>query len=199
MMSGWYLRFDGGYRMNKIGSFEANTPIDSMSLKNSIDLSAGVGYKYQWLRFDVTVDRGTLSSFNANTSAAVAQPQYTAKIGSWTALANAYLDFGTWGGFTPYAGAGIGATLLQSESYNNTAITWVKNGSPQTEQTNLSWAWMAGVAFQVAPNWIIDAGFRHLDLGKVPNTRLGGNTGTDSVLKGLSSNDIRVGVRFLFD
>lgn len=202
LLSGWYLRFDGGYRWNHIGAFDSAVPATSSSLKNSADATLGVGYKYHWMRLELTVDRGFTSSFSANTATAgIPQPQYNGKLASWTALASGYIDFGTWGGFTPYVGGGAGATLLQSESYSNSnPLLAVPNGSPQTERTNFSWAVMAGVAFQVAPNWLVDVGVRHLDLGSVDNTRAGGALRlTDSTLKNVTANEVRLGLRLLFD
>jgi opacity protein-like surface antigen len=38
--------------------------------------------------------------------------EYTADIMSWLGLANAYIDMGTWCGFTPYVGAGIGFATI---------------------------------------------------------------------------------------
>ncbi len=195
LMSGWYLRLDAGYSWNKVGSVGSPTPVTSAQYRNALEAGAGFGYKYQWMRFDLTLDRGFPSSFNATTAAPGVQPQYTAKLGWLAALGNAYVDFGTWWGFTPYVGAGIGVARLHSAQY-------VDNGlpphavSPQSQMTNFSWAVMGGVAFQVAPSWMIDVGYRRLDLGKVFNTT---GFGDSIVINNVTTQQVRVGVRFLFD
>ena len=67
------------------------------------------------------------------------------------------------------------------------------------KRRNFAWAWMAGVAFQVQPNWIVDVGFRHLQLGDAEaadGARLSNNA---PIFRDLSANEIRVGVRYLLD
>ena len=41
-------------------------------------------------------------------------PYITAHLSRTTPMFNAYLDLGNWWGFTPYVGAGIGCSYLQS-------------------------------------------------------------------------------------
>jgi opacity protein-like surface antigen len=197
LMSGWYLRGDLGYRMNKIGSVDASNPVTSQKFPGSLGLTFGAGFKYQWFRTDVTFDYGLPVSLNATTAAATAQPQYSVRLAPITGLANFYVDLGTWSGFTPYVGAGLGATYLRSKSYDDTALP--PNGNAVSIQTNFSWALMAGVAFKVQPTWLVDVGFRHLDLGDF-HTSTGSNLKTDSTTwKKLSTDEVRIGLRYLFD
>jgi len=51
-----------------------------------------------------------------STSAAITQPQFSTKIDAVSALANVYLDLGTWAGFTPYIGGGGGMSYLRSKN-----------------------------------------------------------------------------------
>ena len=46
-------------------------------------------------------------------------PYITASLSRTTPMFNAYLDLGNWWGFTPYVGAGIGASYLQSNAAVN--------------------------------------------------------------------------------
>ena len=57
---------------------------------------------------------------------------------------------------------------------------------------------MAGVAFQVQPNWVIDVGFRHLDMGDFPSTA-GENPTLGGMFKNVTAQEARIGLRFLFD
>ena len=200
LMSGWYLRGDIGYRYNRVGSVDASAPVISQRYDDTIGAGMGVGYKYQWFRADVTIDYGALSKIRGSTATAAAQPQYTDRIDALSGLANVYFDLGTWAGFTPYVGAGAGMSYLRSEHYVNTALL------PDTpvdgsKKLNFAWAWMAGVSFQLTPEWLIDVGYRHLELGGVVG-QAGGINGVPTDFtnwKRLSTDEIRIGARLLLD
>lgn len=198
LLSGWYLRADAGYRWNRVDGLETAVGSTHHRTHDAVGATLGAGYKYQWFRTDVTLDYGSAHDFNAYTAAPVVQPQYSARIDTVSGLLNAYIDFGTWWGFTPYAGAGAGATYVRSQHYVDTSIMTAGFG-PTRGQTNFSWAWMAGVAFQVKPQWLIDIGYRHLDLGGVRATR-GTGAATDFMeITKHSTNEIRIGLRYLLD
>jgi opacity protein-like surface antigen len=196
LMSGWYLRGDVGYRFTRGGPSAAN--VTSERYTNTVEGGLGFGYKYQWFRADLTYDFSAPTRVTVTTgAAATSQPQYTAKISTQVLLANAYIDFGTWGGFTPYLGGGVGISRLQASNYADTsnpppAVTGVG------QEQNFAWAAMAGVAYQVAPNWIVDVGFRHLHLGDVSVADAGVVTSI-AAFRNLSANEARVGFRYLFD
>ena len=194
LMSGWYVRGDVGYRFTRGGPSAAN--VTSEKYTNTIEGGLGFGYKYQWFRADLTYDFSSPTRVSATTSAATSQPQYTARISTQVALANAYIDFGTWGGFTPYLGGGVGVSRLQSSHYVDTADPVAVTGVGKVQ--NFAWAAMAGVAYQVAPNWMVDVGFRHLQLGDASTTDAG-VVANIAAFRNLSANEARVGVRYLFD
>jgi opacity protein-like surface antigen len=197
LMSGWYLRGDVGYRWNSGGPSSSN--VTSEKYSTSFDGTFGFGWKYQWFRADLTFDYAGPTRVSATTTAATIQPQFTAKISSQTVLANGYIDFGTWGGFTPYVGAGVGIARLKSVNYVDTTDSPSTNTLGQGSQQNFAWAAMAGVAYQVTQNWLIDVGYRHLELGSVPSSNGAGGLTTAAVFKGQSSNEARIGFRYLFD
>ena len=66
---------------------------------------------------------------------------------------------------------------------------------------NFAWAWMAGLSYQVMPNWLIDVGYRYLDLGDAISRggSPGGASFNETIWKDLSAQEVRFGVRFLFD
>ena len=198
LLSGWYLRGDAGYRWNGGGPSAAN--VRSESYRSSYDGTVGFGYKYQWFRADAIYDFAGPSRVRATTSAAASQPQYTAKITAQTVLVNAYIDFGTWAGLTPYVGAGGGAARLRSQNYVDTTDSPSINGvAGQGTHQNFAWAAMGGVAYQVAPNWLIDVGYRYLNLGNVPSSGGAGTQTNALVFKSLHTNEARIGVRYLFN
>jgi opacity protein-like surface antigen len=199
LLSGWYLRGDAGYRWNGGGPSAAN--IKSERYSSSFDGSVGFGYKYRWFRADVIYDRAGPSRVRATTTVATGQPQYSAKIDAQTVLVNGYVDFGTWGGFTPYVGAGVGAARLKSVNYTDTTDQPPADPNVMGQGThqNFAWAAMAGVAYQVAPSWLIDVGYRYISLGNVPSSGGAGTQTNAVVFKGQHTNEARIGVRYLFD
>jgi opacity protein-like surface antigen len=200
LMSGWYLRGDVGYRWNGGGPSSSN--VTSERYTTSFDGTVGFGYKYQWFRADLIYDRSGPTRVSATTTAATNQPQLTAKISSQTVLANGYIDFGTWAGFTPYVGAGVGIARLKSVDYVDTTDSPSNNVSGVTgqgTQQNFAWAAMAGVAYQITPSWVLDIGFRHLELGDVPSSNGAGVQTNAAVFKSQSTNEARIGIRYLLD
>ena len=198
LTSGWYLRADIGYRWNNGGP--SNSNVTSERYTNSYDASLGFGLKYQWFRADVIYDRSVPARVSTFTSVATDQPQFTAKIRSEMVLVNGYVDFGTWGGFTPYVGGGLGVARLKSTNYVDTTDSPSVTGvmGPGKSQ-NFAWAAMAGVAYQISPSWMIDVGFRHLDLGEVPSSDGAGIRTNAIVFKGQTVNEVRIGLRYLLD
>jgi opacity protein-like surface antigen len=203
LASGWYLRADVGYRAYQGGSSIAST---DANYSNNINGTIGFGWKYRWFRADLTYDRGAPTRAGiSTTNTALVQPQYTAKIRPEAVLVNAYFDLGSWAGFTPYIGGGVGVSRLASSGYYDTnplAVTTVNPlpGSGQTQ--NLAWAAMAGVAVQISPRWMIDAGVRYMSLGQAAGNNISPAIGTVAVapfFRNITAEEARIGLRFLLD
>jgi opacity protein-like surface antigen len=198
MVSGWYVRGDFGYRFNEMQSVEGGRPVTSFNYPDSLGVTAGGGYKYQWFRFDATVDYAPRVTARATTTTAASQPQYTTKVDALSLLANFYIDMGTWYGFTPYVGAGAGVTYLRSRDYQDTQI--LVNQTTAGGRTNFSWAAMAGVSYQIDARWLVDVGYRYLSMGDLPTSTGSANNPLDhTTWKRLSAQEIRIGLRFLLD
>ena len=193
LSSGWYLRGDIGYRVNTMAVPDTAVAITGQKFDNTYVLGGGVGYKYQWFRADLTVDYGVGASYHGTTASPLTI--YGAKIDATTVLANAYFDLGTWSGFSPYLGAGVGTSFLRVSDFANVPSPGILIGP--NGKWNFSWAGMAGVAFRVAPNWVIDVGYRYLNLGDAYSGQ--NSIGVNTRFKNLSAQDIRIGVRFLLD
>ena len=153
--------------------------------------SLGVGVKTRWLRTDVTLDYTAMKY-----TGTVATPgDTTAKVSAITALFNGYLDLGSWYGLTPYVGAGAGVSDLRTYDYTSTAAPPFAGGLSHT-QWKFAWALMGGVGYTVAPNILVDLGYRYMDFGDV-------TTASDAsgamILKNLAAHEVRVGVRWSFD
>jgi opacity protein-like surface antigen len=195
--SGWYLRGDIGYRYNRVGGVSSADAVTSHDYDNTVAFTGGVGIKRDWFRSDVTVDYAPQAKFNGTTANALAtQPQYAAKIDTTSVLANVYLDLGTWGGFTPYVGAGAGLSYLRSGDYADTTLP-AGELVPVATRWDFSWAAMAGLSFQVTPRWTVDVGYRYLKFGNA----ISGRDSQDrfTTFQNLSTQEVRVGVRFLLD
>ena len=90
----------------------------------------------------------------------------TAKISAVSALFNAYFDFDTWYNITPYVGGGVGASYLRAYDYVS-AVAPPFTGDTSHTQWNVTWAVMAGFGYAVAPNLVVDLGYRYIDFGDV--------------------------------
>jgi opacity protein-like surface antigen len=199
LASGWYLRADVGYRWYNGGPSVSSSTGESYS--DGFNGTVGFGFKYHWFRADLTYDRGTPTRISINTSAPVGQPQIGAKVRPETVLANAYLDLGSWWGFTPYVGAGAGVARLESKNYSDTAVLQPAGGWARGRSHNFAWAAMGGVAFQLSPRWMIDVGYRYLSLGDAASTDETVPTAGSPTpyFKGITAHETRIGVRFLLD
>ncbi|MBI4274534.1 MAG: porin family protein [Rhizobiales bacterium] len=191
--SGWYLRGDIGYRFNNLGTVTAL--IGPNPTNNTIDdgilLGVGGGYKSGWFRADVTLDHGGQITYEGTRSL---PNDYKAKVDSYTVLFNVYFDLGTWSGFTPYIGGGIGGSFLRGRDFARVNTTIPRDGF---ERWNLGWAWMAGVSSAISPSVVIDVGYRYIDLGDA--TTNFDSTNNQLFLNNLTAHEVRIGARYLFD
>jgi opacity protein-like surface antigen len=194
--SGWYLRGDIGYRLNQVDdAVNVKSPpgVRDHDLSKTWMFGAGIGYKYEWFRTDFTLDYGAKTDFSGDSN--VEKNDFTAKIDSVTGLVNVYGDLGTWAGFTPYIGVGIGFAHLQAANFG-VASDGVPHDADSTGSWNLAWAYMAGVSYRLMGNMHIDAGYRHVNMGDVTTGRIAGHK---LIFKDMSADEIRVGVRYTLD
>ena len=104
----------------------------------------GVGYKlHQYFRADLRVDHAYEHDAGAF------------DVSGTTVLLNGYVDVPLSMGFTPYAGLGAGYGF----------VDYSGAGSPSDDE-GFAWAATGGVAFEVAPNITLDAGYlyRQIDV-----------------------------------
>jgi len=209
----WYLRGDIGYRRyNSPDVFYTGyaPPIDaffSERLRSIATFGGGFGLRLNsWFRTDVTVDYGSKSKFTGRLTCPGAcgglgaglTSSESAKLSATTILANAYLDLGHWYGFTPYVGAGIGASNLEISDYTFINPDGTVGANPSGKRWGLTWALMAGLAVQITDGLSVDAGYRYLDLGK---TRSGVVFGGPARVefKDITAHEFRVGLRYAFN
>jgi opacity protein-like surface antigen len=127
-LSGLYLRGDIS------SSSTINSGIAGLSLGRAFGMGGGIGYRASWMRGDITADYRFPSGSSRATSV--------------TLMANGYADLGSWAGFTPYLGLGIGMTSL--------------TGSNLHSSSGASYAAMTGVSYAINKNIDLDLGYRYL-------------------------------------
>jgi opacity protein-like surface antigen len=222
--SGWYLRGDIGITNQSVNSLDnvvsPGTTVSTKFLTFDASPSFGVGVGYQlnnWLRFDVTGEYRANAHFHgqqvAQFGAIILPDDYNASKNEWTFLANAYVDLGTWWCVTPFVGAGIGGSYNTITSFVDQGATQAGLGGGSILSTtygadhskwSFAWALYAGLAYQVTPNFTVELAYRYLNLGGAstgPTNSFDGVTvvnGTPFEFKDLTSQDVRLGVRWMF-
>jgi opacity protein-like surface antigen len=228
---GFYGRVDLGYavqsslhgarlRSNDASGDDSSARFDSTRFGGN-DFSGGLGVGYQFsdlFRADVTGDlfRGDFNGKFATTTACAGGPAGTGCSGKTTAsfsagslMANGYVDIGTVAGFTPYIGAGLGATRVSWGDARTTSScvdgtiacgssASVSARNPGDADWRFTYAVMAGVAYQLAPNVKLDLGYRY---SHVAGGDMFGSSAADTVAGAMGRDgamarqEIRVGLR----
>ncbi|MDI1345844.1 MAG: porin family protein [Pseudolabrys sp.] len=216
--SSWYLRGDIGVTNQSLRDLtnvnDVNNSVTNvgMGFDASPLFGLGIGYYYNdWLRFDVTGEYRSKANFHGTqvitSGGGTITDEYTGSKSEWLFLLNGYVDLGTWNGFTPFVGAGIGTSRNTIHSFQD-VCTVCAGGSVAFGDTqskwNLAWALHAGVAYKVSKNFTVEFAYRYVDLGNAASgdlyTYLGGNTFYNPMeFKHLTSHDFKLGLRFNFD
>ncbi len=194
LSSGWYLRADIGYRM-ATGHPESAVPFPNPTDNNfgrGLTTTMGVGIKTAWMRTDVTLDYISPAKY---TGSVITPDDTSAKISGAAALFNGYFDLGTWYRLTPYVGGGVGTAYLSVNDYQSTGAPPFLVGGDNS-RWNFAWAGMAGVGWSVAPNLILDFGYRYLNLGDIATAS--GPAGA-MTFTNVGGHEVRVGLRWSFD
>jgi opacity protein-like surface antigen len=147
------------------------------------------------------------------------QNEYPGTLQSTLVMANAYADLGTWYGLTPYVGAGAGMVRHALSGVTDSGVAWTgtafnPNNTPNgpltpvafsplanKSKTNFAWALMAGLSYNISPNLKLDLGYRYMNLGDIPSSSINcicGQTFPGFKVKDLTSNEFRIGMRWLF-
>ncbi|MEM7068216.1 MAG: outer membrane protein [Pseudomonadota bacterium] len=194
--SGWYIRGDIGYASLKhegvsylqgpllTGSFEQH------ELESTWYLQGGIGYQVtDYFRVDATLAYYGSSDFDGDSApagsacngafpAATCDYNDDGELESMTmVMANAYVDLGTFAGFTPYVGAGIGGahvsygTLFNDQTCTPADPTCDGNDFNHGGESEWRFAWAvhAGASYDINCRWKADAGYTytHIEGGKM--------------------------------
>jgi len=206
---GWYIRGDLDYHATDFrgGQYITYGPppgsgaFDFGDIDSSWSIGGGVGYQAsKYLRTDLTLDWMGEASFRGQTSGVCGGIPCvsvdTSKYSALLLLANAYAEFGTWSGITPYVGAGIGGAYVKWGDLNNTAggITTIHDGSANWR---FAYALMAGASYCLTDDLKLDVGYRysHINGGKMFEFASGVGPGYDD---GFNIHEGRAGLRYQF-
>ena len=217
---GWYLRGDIGFSNQRVKRL--NNALDAANTSSSQRLGfnsagifgLGVGYKFNpWFRGDVTGEYRGNSNFDGfdliSFPGGFGAHTYHATKSEWLALANAYVDLGTWWGVTPFVGAGAGVARVSIANFTDLTVTSA-GGLPglafgdNVSKWNFAWALHAGLAYRVSPNFTVELAYRYLDMGNGLTGDLRSPDGTNTIVnpttfKSLTSHDLKMGVRWQLD
>jgi opacity protein-like surface antigen len=215
---GWYLRGDIGMSNQKVKSlfnvlYATADRVDSIhkEFDSAPIFGLGIGYQFNnWLRVDLTGEyRGgsTFHGLDVVSSGGIFTDEYRAIKSEWLVLANVYADLGTWGGFTPFIGLGVGGSRNTISSFIDICTTCPGGGvayGATASKFNFAWAAHTGVAYKVTSNVSIEFAYRYLDLGEALSgdlvTYLGQNNVNNPMhFRGITSHDFKLGVRWFFD
>jgi opacity protein-like surface antigen len=221
--SGWYLRGDIGMSNQSVSSLEnagvnagATVTTPFLTFDSAPIFDVGIGYQLNnWLRFDATAEYRANAHFHGqqvlSAPGIILPDDYNASKNEWLFLANVYVDLGTWWGVTPFVGAGIGGSYNTIKSFTDVGATQVFGNTilsttygADASKWNFAWAAYAGLSYQVTPTFAVEMSYRYLSLGDAttgPTNSFDGVTvvnGTPFVFKDLTSQDVRVGFRWLF-
>jgi len=208
-VGGWYLRGDIGYRWSDLRGTEyitygpppGTSEFTTTELDGAMSLGGGIGYQItRHFRTDLTADYWFDSDFRGTTAGFCGGvPCTSTDRSSYSALllmANAYVDLGTYYGFTPYVGAGIGGARIKWDRLRNTIgdDDFYHDGG---KEWRFAWSLMAGTSYCLTQNLQLDAGYRYTRIqgGRMFEFGSGVGPGFDD---GFNVHEARAGLRYSF-
>jgi len=171
----FYLRVDGGAGIH---SFPDGTNVD---IEDTAVMSSAMGCQ-------VTESFRLETEAGYRMRASITDTALDAELESFFGFFNFYYDITNYGGWTPWLGAGIGASM--NHITNVTAPAGTSGGD------NLSFAWnlQAGVTYDLTPTMKVDAGYRYAEYGAGY-----GDDGDTQLVSNIEAHEFRMGFRWHFD
>lgn len=214
--NGWYIRGDAAYRWSELRGINYITygtgccvlpgtqEFDFGKLKGALSLGGGVGYQVtNHFRVDLTGDYFFKSKFRGQTSDLTSVSVDTSSYSAFLLLANAYADLGTYNGFTPYVGAGIGGAHVKWDNLRNTIAPSTDNLHKGVAGWRFAFSLMAGASYCLTDKLALDGGYRYTRIngGRMfeetspAGVSLGAGPGFD---RGFNIHEVRAGLRYSF-
>lgn len=203
-----YYRVDVGYTRSTDANFADNNfassgficgdptctgPGSLDNVGSGLVLSGGIGYRFNPQgRIEAAFGyRGYKMSVSDSASPAT---QFTANVTSLSAMLNGYIEFAD-RGTTPYIGVGIGVSQNKIGSFKFDNGAGFSGSVPGGSKVDFAASFMAGLSVPITPNFVLDIGYRYLNLGKlvVPADSSTGYDGANGTLK---AQELTLGFRF---
>lgn len=139
------------------------------SLGSSLVLGFGVGYRLPGgIRIDVTYDNRSGYNLSGTSLTGV---NFDPKVTANTVLFNGYYDLPIKIGerVRPYIGGGIGwsKNKVNNINYSEPGPSPDSGQVPGGSKGGLAWQLTLGAEVRVTENWVLDIGYRYVDLGKI--------------------------------
>lgn len=186
------FRDDGAPDLSITG---ARRGFDDDRFDRPVSGTLGLGYRLtDILRADITADLFD-GRFEGTQETAGVSSRYRADLRGVGLMANAYVDLATVAGFTPYLGAGVGATYVDWQDVTaRTGGAPVAGGAYEGDDSwRFTYALMAGASYDLTERLKLDIGYRYSDIARGDMFARAGEQARD---EGLSRHEIRAGLRF---
>lgn len=252
--NGWYLRGDVGYNFGaKHNTDIVDTGLITYDYKFRDKLAFGGGFGYQlneFLRVDATFDKIFKTEFNSNALIAPSGPcnglrfvpdpfgggvwvpsaitnclqGESVEYKAWMMMANAYADLGTYAGFTPFIGAGVGAARIKWREETDSitcvpispsvarevcsAVGSIDQPLPNEIYTQpgtmvegtdwrLAYSLSAGLAYDLTQNLKLETSYKFSGVGKSGSDMPSTTTtGSNLAADGFTLHQVKVGLRY---
>lgn len=207
--SGWYLRGDIGYKFNTPyrDSVFGPSPVYSYE-DNSLPLTGSIGFGYRftdYFRMEanlglLTTDSSTLNYLTTDGMGVVdSAVRVSTENEIWTGMVNAYADLGTFVGFTPYIGAGIGVAATKrnysfAQDFVDGALVDVAYADNALQYV-FAYSLGAGVNYQLTRNLSVDLGYEYLSAPDAEYVTMVTPT-TYAINTGVDYHQIKLGLRY---
>lgn len=206
--TGLYLRGSAGYGFAAdLDAAERRRGFARSRIDTAAAISGGVGLKLNaFFRTDITLDHRFASDLDGRVDCpapcGAGAPQRRRERGDLaasTAMVNGYFDISEFGPVVPYLGAGLGASYLSLDDRRFRTDAGTRGPIGDADAWNAAYALMAGIAFDVSDNMVVDVGYRFAAFGDLdaPGPRGTGRRG-DVDLDGLRAQEVTVGLRYVF-
>lgn len=183
----------------------ANPAAVNVTSEDDIVFAVGASIGYNWgkkfqipLRTDLEYMYRTALNYapNPTFTNAATPTRSDGDLNSHTVLANLNWDVGTWNGFTPFVGGGLGVAVNNTDTTGTVIATRVSKDYDQTE-VNLAWSVGGGVGYAITSNWNVELSYRYIDLG---DTAFGDSNPNDAEISAddVDTHEVLVGLRYQF-
>lgn len=206
--NGWYLRGDIGYKFNTPYRDTVFASASYSQEENILPLTGSIGFGYRFTDyFRMEANLGLLttnsSSLNYLTDDGMGVVVSEVNVGTeneiWTGMVNAYADLGTYVGFTPYVGAGIGVAATKrnysfSENFVDGAIVDVAYADNALQYV-FAYSIGAGVNYQLTKNLSVDLGYEYFSAPDAEYVTMVTPT-TYAINSGVDYHQVKLGLRY---